>query len=445
MAGPTEAAGHSLSHPLARRLPVAEAGPSRYFAVITLKALLSCLAVLLLAGCASEKGPPVFKTMKERDDAAFAMAAREAARYYVGRPESEILDPPDRDKTARLQLEPTPGARQIHKRSGQYWGEVLTSGPGSDAYVTDVTDVPITRYFRILREVDCDTMMSVHLINGKQIKANPGYITGRDRSMDPTYGCEQHFHARFKTGGDSAVAGADGVLMDKMTFEDHGQNSLWNFRMHVWMKAWTIQFVEPTDEEIRDRLSHRVYQSQSVEILQRRALAYWIEKHHATQYQKAMRASLPSPADHDHMLYGWNLGDIQLVRTLAAFADPANDGLWLTILRASTERNGRLPDSSAPVVSVAKRNDHVTVASNALACGGNTAYVPELKDIVRKAELLPYKRDAVRVLQTWGKTEGLVPREWEGLSAIGGAYRRWLEDALSKPSKFGCPFKVTYG
>jgi hypothetical protein len=390
---------------------------------------------LSLAGCATSTVPPPSQATQgriPREQAEY----RQMAAYLNGKSGEAIKAPPDRDLSAKIQLDPTPGIQQIRRAEGNYRGEVLTSGPYSDAYVTEMNWVPITKYFKVLREVDCDTKMWVTLVNTKMVRSNPMHVSGISRDQDPSYGCEKHFHERFKAGGDPALSGADGVLIDPASFEDRGDHGPFVNQMHVFMRAWAIKFEEPTADELNWRIRKRALSA--IDVLQLRAAAYWIEKHRATEFADLIRQRLPKPGTED-MLYGWDRGRLALEHTLASFGDPRDNHLWLSILREGTGAPGH--DVNRPYALATPRNDFAVVAANALTCSWDPSLTDQVKYVVEKSPLLPHKLVAAEILADVGLADLVKPIA----DKVMGNARYLFYTVANGRRTFACPFKPTYG
>jgi hypothetical protein len=398
----------------------------------------SILAVsaVLLCGCATTTVPSAMD--REAQKPKFNSAYRDMAAYLMGKRGDAIKVPPDRDISARIQLEPTPGILQKRRAEGQYYGEVLTSGPYSDAYVALATVVPVTQYFRLVREVECDTQMWVTLVNPKMIRANPAYVSGISRDQDASFGCEKHFHARFKKGGDPKLAGADGVILDPTSVSDNGERGWFVNQMHVQMTGWAITFDEPSHEDIVRRLKNKAYGS--IDIVQLRAVAFWIEKHRATHYSELMKALLPKRGT-VAMALEWNHGTVAVAKALASFQDQTNNVLWMDVLKGwETVTDSRL-DPRYPVAVAASRNDIVMVAGNALVCSGDVSLVEAVLQIAKKATRLPHKMVAAQVVADMGRPDLIAAM----VNHLGGSIHRTYMDAAKGVRTFDCPFKVTYG
>ncbi len=393
-------------------------------------------SAVLLSGCATSTVPSPMDGEAQKPK--FNSAYRDMAAYVGGKRGDDIKVPPDRDLSARIQLEPTPGILQKRRAEGQYYGEVLTSGPYSDAYVALATVVPVTKYFRLVREVECDTQMWVTLLNPKMVRANPAYVSGISRDQDPTFGCEKHFHARFKKGDDPKLAGADGVILDPTSVSDNGERGWCVNQMHVQMTGWAIEFIEPTHEDIVLRLKKRA--SGPIDILQLRAAAFWIEKQRATSYSDLMKALLPKPGT-VAMALEWNHGTVAVAKALASFEDRTNNALWIDVLRGwETVTDSRL-DPTNPVAVAASRNDIVMVAGNALVCSGDVSLVEEVLQIAKKATRLPHKMVAAQVVADMGRPDLVAAM----VNHLGGSIQLSFMTAAKGIRTFECPFKVTYG
>ncbi|MBK7424599.1 MAG: hypothetical protein IPJ48_16775 [Propionivibrio sp.] len=76
------------------------------------------------------------------------------------------------DPKARIQLQPSPGDET---NPGQEGFEVLNSRADSGGYFAFVQEVPVTQYFRIVRQADCETTSTITLITPALVKSSPDY------------------------------------------------------------------------------------------------------------------------------------------------------------------------------------------------------------------------------------------------------------------------------
>jgi hypothetical protein len=384
---------------------------------------------ILLFGCATSTVPSARNPIKYGPPAEY----RDMAGIIV-RHADDAADRPDRDVSAKIQLEPTPGAQQVRRNRRVFFGETLTSGPYSNGYVTTDNKVPITHYFRILRDVVCDTTMWVTLVNPEMIRANPAYVSGISRDQDPSYGCEKYFHAQFLKGNDPNLADADGVIIDHSSFRDRGGHSVpFVNQMHVVMSGVAIKFDEPTHEDIVQRLTGRNYWTDYIGTLQLRTVAYWIEKKHATEYRDLLKKALPQDPKNASFLLSWSSGQIQVLRTLASFSDPQDTDLWLMLLRSGVT-SATPKSASERYATPGHRNEFPMLAANALACssvGGD--YAEELLRIAMQTDRKAHLTAAVRALVTL-KREDLIRKN----------ANFYLESAYQSMFPYDCPFKVTY-
>lgn len=393
------------------------------------------LAALLLSACATSTVPLPGRAVPIDP----SITHKRMASLIVNGGRQPAWDQPDRDLTARIQLEPTPGAMQKRARERIYRGEVLTSGPYSDHYVAIIQTIPITRFFRVLRKVQCDTRMWVTLVSPSMVRSNPMYVSGISRNEEPAYGCEKHFHERFRAGNDPELAGADGVLVDSETVKNFGDHGPFVNQMHFGMQGYAIQFGEPTDAEIRALLARMPVSP--IEIRQVRALAYWLEKRQAiNRYRELMKLATPRP-DGLGIFYDWNLGAIALLRALAADPNPVDRPFLLSILAASADVSADGRDPEMPRVVRSSRNDYAIVAAHALAClGPDPDTIRELVRIAHFGVRNPHKTAAVQVLATWGETRRLDLKAHPALTRID-----FLTDrALRGEMNFSCPYRISY-
>lgn len=399
-----------------------------------LRPIFTFLLALILSGCATSTVPLPGRAVPIDPSITY----KRMASLIVNGGKQPDWDQPDRDLTARIQLEPTPGAQQKRARERNYRGEVLTSGPYSDHYVAIIQTIPITRFFRVLRKVQCDTRMWVTLVSPSMIRSNPMHVSGISRDEEPAYGCEKHFHERFRAGNDPELAGADGVLVDSESVRNFGDHGPFVNQMHIGMQGYAFQFGEPTDAEIRALLARMPVSP--IEVRQVRALAYWLEKQQAIDhYRDLMKQATPRP-DRLGIFYDWNLGALALLRALATDPRPEDRAFLLSILSASADLalEGRNHDYPQTVLA---RNDHVIDAAHALAClGPDPDTIRELVRIAHYGVRNPHKTAAVQVLATWGETSNLDLIKFPALTRIAFMTDRALRGEMN----FTCPYSISY-
>lgn len=357
--------------------------------------MLPMLAAAAMAGCASSVWPPSAEQHPAQMKARQARAAQTSmAAYLMGTKPKRTLEVPYRveGREPRIVLQPTGGAVQEPGPGN----EVLTSGPGSNGYVAELTRVPKTQFFTVIKEVPCDRRVYLSVVKPSQIRSNPGYVSGYFRDDQPVFRCEQAFHEQFAQG-DEALAGADGVLLDGSTLRIEGDGPFVG-QVKVYIRAWAVRFADPTPTDIEARLARPA--RKPIDVLQLRTVLTWIERHHMTAYADALRQSLPQ-AGTSRIRYAWNDAETAIAETLTRLGDQGGDAYWLSVLDRSRDDTGQL-DPKVPFQGL--HGAPVLAAAHALGCGSPTR-ADEIAAIARRSHEAAVKIGAVRALLTLGRDD----------------------------------------
>ena len=154
-----------------------------------------------------------------------------------------------------------------------------------------------------------------------------------------------------------------------------------------------------------------------------------------------MKKRLPRRYDARDMLYGWDKGVMAIARALASFGDPANAPVWMEVLRAGIAPDFKDSDPNRPLAVRASRgNNYAVLAGHALACTGDTSFVPDLYEVADKSARLPHKWIAAKVLASFGRRDLVAKIAPNVLGTIQDAFT----DAALGKRLFTCPLETRY-
>jgi len=337
------------------------------------------------------------------------------------------------DQTARIQLQPSPGFETI---PGQEGFEVLTSRADSGGYFAFVDQVPVTQYFRILRQVDCETTSTMTLITPKLVKSSPEYYIKSKRFYGdkPHYKCLGDFSEHFRTQTDKRLEGADGAVFDNQTLTKVENKAHFFLQTSTWrMSGWAIKFQDPSHDEILAGLRHKV--SGKIYELQQQTLLFWIQKNRLAQYNELLTGLLPVNDPFQGGLV-WREVDIAILRTLATAApEKVPNDVWLKVL-AKGIQPGKL-DATNPIITGSL--NAADIAGNVLACKKDVALVPRLEAVVREAGSLQHKVAAAKALEFMGRSDLVVTYLTH---APYNDFSRTVSTPLAQ-MPFSCPYSST--
>ena len=306
------------------------------------------------------------------------------------------------DPKARIRLQPSPGDET---NPGQEGFEVLNSRADSGGYFAFVQDVPVTQYFRIVRQADCETTSTMTLITPALVKSSPEYYIKSKRfySDKPHYKCLGDFSERFRKHTDERLEGSDGAVFDNQTLTKVENKAHFFLQTSTWrMAGWAIKFENPSHEEIVEGLRHKA--SGKIYELQQQTLLIWIQKNRFAQYNELLTRLLPVNDPYQGGLV-WRNIDIAILRTLATTApEKVPNEVWLKVLEKGISP-GKLSPSN-PVVT--QSMNAADIAANVLACKKDASLIPRIEAIVRDAGSLQHKVAAAKALQAMGRSDIVV-------------------------------------
>ena len=276
----------------------------------------------------------------------------------------------------RIKLKSSPG------KEPQVWGpldkpvilqkEVLESDPETGLYFAWVHQMPPTRYFRVLRSYDCDEWVSRPFITVKSIQLFPEDMLSGRMGKREAISNQCFSKLKDKAAEDPTLRGerADGVVLDLHSFRVT-KEGIFEGTAKAKYDGWAIQFVEPTLEEIRERLMPRnkpkgVFYDKldsAIEEQQLRAAAYWVMDNKASQFAPALRAL------RWELFHSPEATQTALLSALATIEpDSADDEFWWKIIEVGGQINGTPYE----------------IAANVLTCRNKPETVPRLEKVLKK-------------------------------------------------------------
>ena len=324
---------------------------------------------------------------------------RTAAASIMGKDVNNMVPSDPNNPHPAIDLQPSPGKAPL---IGQVPVEVLRSDPKSGAYIAFTGQVPPTRYFEVIRRVDCDNWLYLQLMNADMIINRPGYYGGGQYTGDKAaLKCAGVFHRKFRDKSDERLVGTDGVIFDHESAVFTDVDGWFNQNRKLHMDGWAIKFVDPSPEAIRSRLATPI--TSAIDVVQLRAAAFWIEKHHASEFAGDLRRILPlkSPSE---ALTDWRGADSLLFRALASVEDGAeSDDVYRTILDAGIAKMLR-PGSETTVAS-SILGEVPFFAANVIVCRNQSGAKEELRKVFLQATIRQHKLASAKGLIALGDTE----------------------------------------
>ena len=310
---------------------------------------------------------------------------RTAAASIMGKDVNNSVPADLNNPNPTIELTPSPGKAPL---IGQIPVEVLRSDPKSGAYIAFTGQVPPTRYFEIVRRADCDNWLYLQLMNADMLINRPGYYGGGQYTGDKAaLKCAGVFHRRFRDKSDERLVGADGVIFDHESAVFTDVDGWFNQNRKLHMDGWAIKFVEPSPEAIRSRLAAPI--TSAVDIVQLRAAAFWIEKHHASDFAGDLRYILPLK-NSSEALTDWKGADLLLFRALASVEDGLEpDDVYRTVLDAGIAK--MLRAGSETTVASSLLGEVPFVAANVIVCRNQPGAKDELRKILLRATIRQHK------------------------------------------------------
>ena len=347
--------------------------------------------VLILAACSTGGQRPDYRPKSPPE---YRAEAEYTATGKITDGRLAFIDP-----TARIQLQPSPGDET---NPGQEGFEVLNSRADNGGYFAFFQEVPVTQYFRIVRQADCETTSTMTLITPALVKSSPDYYIKSKRFYGdkPQYKCLGDFSDRFRTHTDERLEGSDGAVFDNQTLTKVENKAHFFLQTSTWrMAGWAIKFQNPSHEEIVDGLRHKA--SGKIYELQQQTLLFWIQKNRLAQYNELLTQLLPVNDPYQGGLV-WRNVDIAILRTLATTApEKVSNEVWLKVLEKGIAP-GKLNPSN-PVMT--ESGNAADIAANVLACKQDASLVPRLEAVVHDAGSLQHKVAAAKALKAMGRSD----------------------------------------
>lgn len=358
----------------------------REFEIVLRLAWLFPLAAIL-AGCTGlgsakpyrPQSPPEFRT---------------TAASIMGKDvNNSVPDDPD-NPNPRIRLQPSPGKAPL---IGDSPVEVLASNRKSGAYVAFTGQVPITQYFQMLRRADCDDWVYLQPINPFVADYKSGGYTGDKAALQ----CADKVHKRYRDKSDERLAGADGVVFDAQSAAFTDRQGLIDGPRKIHMDGWAIRFIEPTAADIETRLNSRPLSS--IDVVQFKAAAYWVEKHRAAAFAPALRKFLPL-APGQSPLHSWGETEHAALRALV-MVEPSDASInpYVQILEAGIAK--MLVPGSQYAVPGPKVGNAPFLAANVLVCRNEPGTAEVMERVMLNATVLQHKMAAVKGLVALGRSD----------------------------------------
>ncbi len=359
---------------------------------------------------------------------------RTAAASIMGKDVNSAVPVDPRNPHPAVDLAPTPGKAPL---IGQTPVEVLRSDPKSGAYIAFTGQVPPTKYFEVIGRADCDNWLYLQLMNADMIINRPGYYGGGEYTGDKAaLKCAGVFHRKFRDNSDERLVGADGVIFDHESAVFTDVDGWFNQNRKLHMDGWAIKFVEPSAETIRARLAAPV--TSSIDVVQLRAAAFWIEKHHASDLADDLRRILPLNGT-GQALTDWKGADNLLFRALASVeVDAEPDDVFRTILNAGIAKMLR-PGSQTTVAS-SILGEEPFVAANVIVCRNQPGAKEELRKVLLQATIRQHKLASAKGLIAMGDSEFVREQLNQGrLGDLSTKVMAMLSGNDVEP--FACPYR----
>ncbi len=314
--------------------------------------------------------------------------------------------------------------------------EILESDRKSGAYVAFAGQVPVTKYFRVTGRADCEDWIYLQLANPSMVKTFPKYYVSPDYDEDKAPAqCVRLFRKKYREGSDERLVGADGVIFDAETAKYLEVDGVTIGHKKLYMTGWAIKFVEPTKEEIAERLAKRA--SSAIDVLQMRAAAHWVEENKAADFAPAMRKLLPLRSK-EEALYGWNDAGRALLKALAS-VEPASASAAPYMSIRDAGMSGAAATEPVVAVPVSGIQDVPYVAANILVCRNTPGTADHLENILLGANVLQHRMAAAKGLVALGEVRRVERLLTE--NRLGSDYNRVFDLLKGDPSPFRCPYR----
>ena len=390
-----------------------------------------CIGFLLsvsctLSGCAANSQSlfyvPKVMTEKEKQAALFRAEAQYQMTGKITDGRLAHIDP-----KARIKLKPTPGGETIYE-AGQ---ETLTSMP-SGGYFAFISQVPITKYFTIVRRADCNEWGTYSPLSAEGLTLfKEQILTGQYRRDKPWYSCLSEFDAHY-AAGDARLKDADGAIFDLNSTRIDRNAIHWTLftnNVKILMNGWAIKFTDPTPEQINEQLKIIPSDRDVIGQLQFKTLIYWIEANKATHYVAQMLALLPIN-DRNRGTEYWYDPDQAILRALGRIAaDSIPIDVWMSVIEKG--KHPGWPPIATPT------GDAMNTAANILVCRKE-----DKKELVRRFTAVitgPYPFAHIYAAATALRTMGFADVVEKNRGRDGSL----LWKATSGKKIFQCPFSRT--
>jgi hypothetical protein len=358
---------------------------------------------------------------------------RTAAASIMGTDVNGSVPANSENPNPRIRLKPTPGKAPMIGAPGV---EVLESSNKSGAYIAFTGQVPATQYFRIVGRVDCDDWVYLQLINPEMIRSNPNYyISGHYSGDKAPLKCTGKFHEKFREQTDERLIGSDGVVFDAGSAEFTDVDGWSNGHRKIHMDGWAIKFIDPSPRDIKTRLATKALTA--IDVVQLKAVAYWIEENRASEYAEDLKKLLPI-APGQNLLSSWRSVDISVLKALATIESvDAPVDTYLKIMRAGI--SPMIAPGAMTTVPGANVGDAPFVAANVLACRKQPGSADVLDMVLTQATIRQHKLASAKALIAMGKSDLVRQRLNSGV--LGDVSSRVTDILVGRDHlPFSCPY-----
>ena len=349
-----------------------------------------------------------------------------------------------------IQFQPSPG-----RSDGT---EDLESDPLSDKYISFVASTPITKFYKILKKVDCNDWVYTRWMRPQQVIDNAHHYVNPNkkyayRGDKPLLLCIDKFHFKYRNKEDDRLEGSDGILFDGMSGGVTGEIGLTTRSEKAVMPGWTVKFFDPTIEDIRTRLKKPVLSV--IDAHQMRAAIYWIVTNNAVELIPELKQVLPlyEPIStaRPRGMYGWEDYTEDALKALATIEpNDADDEIYHTIMGAGlkeldpTDLRRKYPDPkdygkvrSALIPTLLRRGNLAPfVAANVLVCRNKPGTIEKMNTYLRRGGSSSRVDAAAYALEHLGRTDLIKKNKDEG--NYQGFYSPGMPAGMAK---YRCPYK----
>jgi len=311
-------------------------------------------------------------------------------------------------RVPRIVLQPSPGQEKVIQGliANAPVKEVLISRP-SGGYFALTTQVPVTRFFKVLGRADCNDVLWSQFTNTQLIsRFSQSYLgvsqaRGSSHALNCLAALEMHWE---EAGGDKS--GADGAILDPTTVQvlDSAREPFLGVAglQRVRAKAWGIAFSEPDQSDIDALTNTPIYTLQSIDQIRLQALFYWAENHQKRELGPRFLSLLPNLKKQS-----WTPVEIAAFSTVSRLSPEAlTDEMLFAVLESGvngeidTKRRGYIdpiPHQSAQLVP--------ETAASILACRPNKSEIKgRLEYVARNARFYNHRNAAILALLAMHET-----------------------------------------